>query len=249
MIQLRHLVIAFLAIIINTSCSDKKIDVPKSDSLELIASYKINVSEPSGLAINASGTVLYTVSDKTSKVYSMSTTGEIIEIFNYEGDDLEGVSTYTGNKLLLAEERTKEIVVFDMGTRGFTKHKINYENNDANSGMEGVTFETSNNTIFVLNEKNPGKLIRLRNDFSVLASYDLDFADDYSGIFYEASSNQLWILSDENKTINKCSISGKLIESFSINATQAEGIAIAGDSIFVVSDAEAKLYIYKKPEN
>ncbi len=231
------------------SCSDNKTAAQKSNTLELKTSYKIKVPEPSGLAINASGTVLYVVSDKNSKVYSMSTTGEIIEIFNYKGDDLEGVSAYSGNKLLLAEERTKEIVVFDTETGNFSKNKIIYENNEANSGIEGVTFDQSNNTVFILNERNPGKLIRLKNDFTVLAQYDLDFADDYSGIFYEAASNLLWIVSDQNKTINKCSISGKLIESFAINVIQAEGIAIEGDNIYVVSDAEAKLYIYKKPEN
>jgi len=246
---LKHLVIAFLGIIIIASCSDQNENAPIEDALVLKASYKINVLEPSGLAINDSGTVLYTVSDNTSKVYTMTIAGEIIKTFNYEGDDLEGVSIYSGSKLLLAEERTKEIVVFDMGTGGYSKHRIDYKNNDVNSGMEGVAFDHSNNTVFVLNEKNPGKLLRLRNDFTVLAEYDLNFADDYSGIFYDADSNQLWILSDQNNTISKCSLSGKLIKSFTINAVQAEGIAIAGDLIYIVSDAEAKLYIYQKPEN
>lgn len=248
MLLFKKTIIIIFSIIINSSCSDKNKDIiSNNDTLELEASYKINVLEPSGLAINSSGTILYTVSDNTAQVYKLSTTGNVLQTFSYKGNDLEGVSTFTENKLLLAEERTKEIVVFDMITGGFLKNRISYENNDANSGTEGVTYDENSNTIFILNEKDPGLLIRLRSDFSVIASYELDFANDYSGIFYESSSNNLWIVSDQSKTINKCSLTGKVIDSYSINITQAEGIAISNNKIYVVSDAEAKLYVFKKP--
>ena len=71
--------------------------------------------------------------------------------------------------------------------------------------------------IFILNEKNPGKLIRLRSDFTVLAEYDLNFAKDFSGLFYKSDSKELWIVSDQSKTINKCTIKGDVIKSYSIN--------------------------------
>lgn len=228
--------------IITTSCDDHK----KTD-LELKASYKINVSEPSGLSINDSGTALYTVSDKTSIVYKLSLTGDVIETIDFKGSNLEGVSTYTENKLLLAEESKKKIIVLDMLKGKSSKHKIAYKNYDRNSGIEGVTFDKNSNTIFILNEKNPGKLIRLQNDFSVLAEYDLSFAADYSGIFYENSSNQLWILSDQNRTVNKCTLSGELIESFRIKVSQPEGIAVTDNHIYIVCDEKAKLYVFKKP--
>ena len=228
--------------IITTSCDDHK----KAD-LELKASYKIDVSEPSGLSINDSGTELYTVSDKTSIVYKLSLTGDVIETIDFKGSNLEGVSTYTENKLLLAEESKKKIIVLDMLKGKSSKHKIAYKNYDRNSGIEGVTFDKNSNTIFILNEKNPGKLIRLQNDFSVLAEYDLSFAADYSGIFYENSSNQLWILSDQNRTVNKCTLSGELIESFRIKVSQPEGIAVTDNHIYIVCDEKAKLYVFKKP--
>ena len=105
----------------------------------------------------------------------------------------------------------------------------------------------NSNTIFILNEKKPGKLIRLRNDFSVLEKSKLNFAADYSGIFYENSSNQLWILSDQSKTINKCTLSGELIESFKIRVSQPEGIAVTDNYIYIVCDINSRLYVYKKP--
>ncbi len=233
------------------SCSDDNgggDDIIK-DKLELIFSNRINVKEPSGLAINKSESILYTVSDHTAQVYMLSTTGNVIQTLNYKGNDLEGVSTFKANKLLLAEERTKEIVEFDMTTGAYTKHRIDYNNNDENSGIEGVAYAENINAIFILNEKNPGKLIRLRSDFSVSTEYDLKFASDYSGIYYDNGMKELWIVSDESKTINKCTLTGDLIDSYSIGVLQAEGIAIAKDKIYVVSDAEEELYIFKKPQN
>lgn len=249
MLQLRYLVIAFLGIVILASCSDNNENISDKDVLELEASYKINVLEPSGLDVNSEGNALYTVSDHTGHVYKLSTTGNVTQVFNDVGNDLEGVSSFTENRLLLAEERTKEIIVYDLATGASSKNRINYKNNDENSGIEGVTYNSTDGTIFILNEKNPGKLIRLRPDFSIIAEYELEFASDYSGIFYDRYSNSLWIVSDQNKTINQCTLVGKLVKAYSISVTQAEGIAIANNKIFVVSDAEAKLYIYKKPIN
>jgi len=219
----------------------------KKRDLELEASYKIKVKEPSGLAINDAGNVLYTVGDKTSKIYKLSIKGEVLKKIECEGNNLEGVSTFTSNKLLLAEEGAKTIIVFDLETGQGSNHKIKYKNKDKNSGIEGVSYDQNSEIIFIVNEKNPGKLIKLRKDFTVLAKFDLDFAHDYSGIFYEDSSKLLWILSDQNKTVNKCTVDGKLIESFKIDVKQAEGIAIKNEHIYIVSDVEAKLYIFKKP--
>ena len=210
----KYLFVVLLGLLSTISCSDNNEDIGggAKDDLELLSTFDVAIAEPSGLAINSTGTALYTVSDNTAKVYKLSTKGEVIKTFGYTGDDLEGVSTFKGVKLLLAEERTKELVEFDMGSGTFLKHKIRYDNKDSNSGIEGVAYAENLNAIFILNEKNPGKLIRLRSDFTVLAEYDLNFAKDYSGVFYDNSSKDLWIVSDQSKTINKCTIKGDVIE-------------------------------------
>ena len=252
MLQLKKYVFIFLfgiSFFIACSGDEEGGDAVSKNELELIFSERINVKEPSGLAINKSGSVLYTVSDNTAQVYMLSTNGNVIQTLNYKGNDLEGISAYKGNNLLLAEERTKEIVEFDMSTGVNTKHRIDFNNNNENSGIEGVAYAENINSIFILNEKDPGKLLRLRSDFSVSVEYDLNFASDYSGIFYDDVSKELWIVSDQSKTINKCTLKGDIIESYSIRVTQAEGIAMANDKIYVVSDAEEKLYIFKKPQN
>lgn len=250
MIPLKQiLLVPILSILFSfLSCSNNNDEEPTTNKkLELISSFKINVSEPSGLAINSEATILYTVSDNTNKIYKLSTSGALIQVFDYSGNDLEGVSTFTTNKLLLAEERTKEVVLYDMTTANYSKHKIDYKNQDENSGLEGITYNANSNTIFILNEKEPGLLMQLRSNYTILATYELDFATDYSGIFYESSSNSLWIVSDQNKTVNKCNLKGELIKSYPISVTKAEGIAVTSDKIYVVSDLEAKIFVFKKP--
>lgn len=230
-----------------SSCNHDNGEVKTTNQLELLNSYNIKVAEPSGLAINNEGTILYTVSDNTNQIYKLSVTGNVLQSYNYSGNDLEGVSMFTSNSLLLAEERTKEIVEYNLSTGNYSKHKIVYENNDANSGIEGVAFNTNDNTIFILNEKDPGLLMRLRSNYTILATYELTFASDYSGLFFDKETNNLWIVSDQNKTVNQCSLKGELIKSYAISVTKAEGIAVTKNEIYVVSDSEAKLYVYKKP--
>jgi DNA-binding beta-propeller fold protein YncE len=79
----------FSALLVNIlySCSDNEEITPVDDQLELLAKYKIDVPEPSGLAIDQSGSALYTVSDNTNKVYKISAQGEVIRTFGYSGND------------------------------------------------------------------------------------------------------------------------------------------------------------------
>jgi uncharacterized protein YjiK len=240
-------VILSVVFILFVSCSKNNEVFPVNNGLELINSYKINVLEPSGLAINNDGTILYTVSDSTNKIYKLSSAGDVLQTFEYSGNDLEGISVFTNTKLLVVEERTKEVVEYDMETGNFTKHKIDYKNTTVNSGLEGVAYNFNDGNIFILNEKDPGLLMRLNPDYTIKTSTTLNFSSDYSGIFHDSATDNLWIVSGQSRTINKCNLEGNLIKSYPINVTKAEGIAVSNDKIYIVSDAEAKLYIYKKP--
>ena len=215
--------------------------------LELLATYSIDVPEPSGLAINSSGNILYTVSDHTNKVYKMSTSGLLIQTLDFAGNDLEGVCNYTDGKLLVAEERTKNIIELTTATGAFTTHQMDYENDEPNAGIEGITYNPNTQHIYFLNEKNPDKLFKLNTSFNIISSHNLDFANDYSGIFYDATDTLLWIVSDESQSINKCTLEGELIESYIINVQKPEGIAIANDKIYIVSDSQERLYTFQKP--
>ncbi|QCX40146.1 hypothetical protein FF125_17460 [Aureibaculum algae] len=179
----------------------------------------------------------------------MSLTGEVLDTLAFVGNDLEGVSTYTEGKLLLAEEVKKEVVELNITDGTTITHAIEYENTTPNSGMEGVTYNSKDKTTYILNEKDPGKLIHLAEDFSIIDEYHLLFAQDYSGIFYDASIDALWIVSDQSKTVNQCNLKGEVIKSYSIDFVKSEGVVIANDKIYIVSDSEEKLYVFDKPDH
>lgn len=247
MVPVKRTLLPFLYVILSLyGCGNGDDEIVKKE-LELIGTYQVDVPEPSGLAMNESGTGLYTVSDNTNNIYKISLKGNVIQKFQYTGNDLEGVSLFTANKLLVAEERNKEIVVYDLLTNAIVKHKIDYNNSDANSGLEGVDYNFDDGIIYALNEKDPGLLIQLRSNFSIISQTELDFAIDYSGICYDSSIKKLWIVSDQNQTINKCDLNGDLIKSYPINVIKAEGIAVTDKEIYIMSDGTAKLYIFKKP--
>ena len=76
---------------------------------------------------------------------------------------------------------------------------------------------------------------------------NLNHVPDYSGLQYNIEDEKLWIISDEGSAILRCTTEGKLIEKFEIEIEQAEGIAIDIEIsiLYVVSDPQNKLYIYK----
>lgn len=228
-----------------TKSAENTTDV--GEALVLINSYNIDVLEPSGLGINAAGDQLYTVSDNTNKIYQLSLTGAVEETYTYEGNDLEGVTTYTDGKLLVAEEALKQLVEYDIATGTSTAHTIDYTNNADNGGIEGVTYDSTNGKIYMLNEKDPGLLLEIASDFSVTSEITLNLAGDYAGIFFDATDSNLWISSDESNSLNHCTVSGKLIARYSLDINKAEGVVITSDKIYIVSDTDAKLYVYEKP--
>ncbi len=236
--------ILFIVVLLFVSCKKETLI---TSQLELLTTFSIDVPEPSGLAINSSGTILYTVSDLTNKVYKLATSGVVLQIFDFTGNDLEGVCNYTNGKLLLAEERTKNIIELTMLTGAYVTHQMDYENDEPNAGIEGITYNADTHNIYFLNEKNPDKLFKLNTSFNIISSYDLNFANDYSGIFYDSTDTVLWIVSDESQTINKCTLEGELIESFVINVQKPEGIAISNEKIYIVSDSQERIYTFQKP--
>jgi uncharacterized protein YjiK len=97
-----------------------------------------------------------------------------------------------------------------------------------------------------LNEKDPGLLIEINENGKVLNRTELDFAFDYSGIYYENIEKKLWIVSDQSRTISKCDLNGEKIESYKISDRKAEGITVdaVNKKVYIVLDGQDKLQVY-----
>ena len=236
------------------------VEVGLEPSLTLTNTYALSVLEPSGLAYDKINNELFTVSDNTNLIYKISTTGVIQQTLSYSGNDLEGVSMYSGNKILVAEEGNREIIEYDYAVDDgtFTTHAMNtnspIDGGVANDGIEGVTYDGVNDKLYFLIEKNNGGLYVANGSFSITNEYEdpLAHGGDYSGSHYVEETGFLWLASDQTSTIYKCNTDGTVVQSFPITTAggapidKLEGIAIdyVNQLLYAVSDLGQELYVF-----
>ncbi len=240
------LLIMFLSIFF-IFCEKNK-DETNTKSLELKNSYNLDVLEPSGLSFSSGNAALYTVSDNTNNVYEITFQGTLLSTINCDADDLEGVTYDAENKnIWVVEERNRKLLKLDLQGNILKEITLNISGNDENKGLEGLTFNSTNKHFYCLNEANPGLLIELDENQQKINEYNLNFAEDYSGIFYDKKTDKIWIVSDKSSTINRCDLEGNKIETYNLGIDKAEGVVVDSDNnkIYVVSDSEEKLYVFE----
>jgi uncharacterized protein YjiK len=233
--------LALSLLLLTARCSDDK-----NKGQNPVATYDLNLPEPSDLCFGLTTDTLYTVSDNSAQVYEINTKGELLSVLPYVGNDLEGICCVNNKFLYVAEEGLRKITKLDLQGNVIDQKTIPVEQNDEDNGLEGIAYASFNSHFYILNEKDPGLLMETDTNFNVLNNYPLSFADDYSGICVDNGNKNLWILSDESQTVNKCTMKGEIIESIEIKAKNPEGIAFNPDTkkIYIVSDDKAQLYVF-----
>ena len=205
--------------------------------------YSLSIAEPSGLSYSADRESFFTVSDR-GMLYSMSFNGENAKQLHYTSEDLEGVTVNPNNgRIYVVKERVGELIELDSDGWKINTYKI--IGDSGNSGLEGVTYDAKRNLFYMLKEKDPNMLIVYSLDDGIVKQISLDFASDYSGIFYNQSTDKLWIVSDESSTLTRCDLEGNAEKSYALGNLQGiEGIVVNSEEteVFVVSDPSNKLY-------
>ncbi len=233
-----------------TACSldEIKPDGQKSQ-LVLIESVSLEVPEPSGLTLNNGANALYVVSDPPdNSVYKLDLLGNVKRVLSYSGGDLEGISyDHRDHTLWVAEESLREVVHLDTLGNELERFSINFEGTSSSSGFEGILLNPVTNHIVLLNEKSPGTFIDLDSSMNITLEYALDFALDYSGICFNTTDGNYFIVSDESQELIEWNFEKRIIRSFSLDYEKAEGVAYNPETnrIYIVSDSEQKLYIYE----
>ncbi len=224
-------------------------------TLILMETYAIDVLEPSGLTYDKVNNQLLTVSDNTAQIYRLSLTGDVLQTYNYlNGEDTEGVTFFTPGKVLFTEERSRELIEYDIANDVLiSRHTMSYvpDDGDANSGIEGVSYDPATGTIFFLGEFPP-VLVHANSSFTVTNEYPLTYAADISATYFVEETGHLWLASHEESTIYKCNTDGTIIYSFPITTAtgivipQLEGIAIdhTNQILYAVSDVSEELYVF-----
>lgn len=250
-VVMKKISIIAIALLFLTACKKDKPVVPVIEipvgTLELVDSFSIDVPEPSGLCFGPNGNTLLTVSDHTNQVYELDKVGKVIRTLEYTGKDLEGVTyNHKENIIAIAEEADREITLLDYGSGNkIDTYKIDIPFGSDNSGLEGISFNTNNNMYYILNETNPDLMVIWNPVYGIISEINLDFAADYSGIFVDELHSLLWIVSDQSRSIYKCDYNAKVLMEFRLDEVKFEGIVVEGDTIYLVNDASAELFVYQ----
>jgi uncharacterized protein YjiK len=219
-------------------------EITSSKNLWLIAKFPLAIPEPSGLALAADGESLWAVSDSNGHVYQISLQGEILRCFDTGLRDLEGITTIDAFTLAVIAERDREIVVFGTDGSLLRRGKINLSG-PLNKGPEGLCYDEKSGEFLVINE-HCGSLIRLNRDFEELHRRPLKLARDYSSLSYETDTHELWVMSDRSQSINVLNKDFAIIDRFTTNIRQLEGLAIDKSSgrLYMISDPQAALFVF-----
>jgi uncharacterized protein YjiK len=259
-----------------------------SFSLTYLDRFKIKddderVAEPSGLAVSKEGDALWTVSDDRKSVFKISLEGDPLnrQSFKIGEEDLEGIALDpTTDSLVVVKEETNEILEVSLASKavvarhalsamaGFGDIERHFPDGD-DKGLEGITFDQSRGTFFVLKEADPALVIEISKDLgSILDAHVLDaskgFVDDdvdigkidVSGLEYDQTRSPFWIVSDQARRLYLYDWDlDRVIQSAALGyekdgdfreIEKAEGVAIdpRRHRLYVVSDEESRLYVF-----
>jgi len=207
--------------------------------------YKLNISEPSGITYFENH--LFIVSDFNGMVYKTDLEGVIIDKIQLPTTDNEGVCFDGEGNLIVVNETKRRLLKIDSEGEIIQQLKIKGKQKHKNSGLEGVCFNEKEKSLYVINEKSPKQLLKLNKEGKITESFKLNFSNDVSGICFDNSSNSFWLVSDESKLLMNMNKRGELISSFNIPVSKAEGIVAYNTNLYIVSDLENTLYVFKIP--
>ncbi len=227
-----------------SSFTSDTIDIAIKPSLEFMESFALDVDEPSGLSFGLNQETLWTVSDKTGKIYQINLQGDLVRTLEYTGTDLEGV-TFDSRDSTLWIVSESQATLTHVDTNGVELGLQWIAGVSDGSGLEGIALDPLNSRIFLLKEKDHSALLLLDDSLHTESYQRIGFAPDYSGLYY--THDQLWMLSHEASSIYLTDTSGTMLESYGFIMVQPEGLVLDEiDSIFyIVDDAKDMLYKYQ----
>jgi uncharacterized protein YjiK len=247
---LKDLVVVSLVGATCLSCGRKEpvtavVSPPVVPELTLLHVYSLSVTEPSGLAYCINQRTLYLISDNSAAVYKIDTTGRVLSSVHVDASDIEGIAvSQNADTLFLVEETPSLVSTFLANGTKLSSFSVTVRTLP-NNALEGITVDQQGH-VFVLNEKSPMMMLEYSGS-TELSRQTLNYTTDISDICYDRETNCFWIVSDESKMLLKISRSGTLLGQWSTPLQQGEGVAFIGNRLYMVSDADAKLYVFTKP--
>ncbi|MBN1308437.1 MAG: SdiA-regulated domain-containing protein [Chitinispirillaceae bacterium] len=221
----------------------------------------VTASSFSGIALRQPGNALFAVDNGNANVYELTATGSVVRTLPTSGvTDLEGIGHYRDDLFFVAEEGGSNILRVTIPKTGAgsldwsAAAALNFANNWANTGLEGVSFRPANNTLYAVKEIDPPRLYRITLDDtgSFLTSYANDpfniesKSGDAADIFALNDGNFI-IVNQEQRRLEGYGPAGESLSTLSLEMNKPEGIAVdtADGTLYVVGEPR-EFCVYKK---
>lgn len=222
------------------------LDLDKADGhpahLEYEDRARLDVDEPSDL-VNVGGK-LYAVSDRHSNIYEVEANGDAKKALEIDASDLEalGYDPARGEFLVADESRAK---IWSIDADGKRHDAIEVDGaDDGNSGIEGLVVAPDGH-LFVVKEKSPVEIFELDAAGTELAHEKPEFAKDLSAITYNPIDKRLYVLSDEDHALFRLTHALTPDRAWRLPIDKPEGLAFDGETLYVVSDSEERIYAFE----
>jgi uncharacterized protein YjiK len=213
----------------------------KSDnSIQKIFKKSIKIPEPSDLCVSLSDKNNFYIVSDNGLLFETDNEGVLIKKSAYLGFDFEGVCT-DGEFIYVSEESVRKISVFDKELNYLYSKIINY-NGGRNKGIEAITYNPEKQIFIAITERDPVLVREYTKDWILIS--ERSFAKKHSDISAITFRNGFyWILSDEDRTVNKYSQNFDLQKQYKINVLNPEGIVFdSEDNLCIISDDMQLLY-------
>ncbi|MFN3908085.1 MAG: SdiA-regulated domain-containing protein [Flavobacterium sp.] len=215
----------------------------KPKTLKPFNSICVEVKEPSDICINPHNKESFFVVSDNGFLHEMDANGKILRTSSFVGLDFEAITIFNG-KIIAVEEMARKLNVFDINNFEVEKSVVIPYGGGRNKGYEAITYNPVSKKIILITEKDPSWVLELDENLMVTSQFQLQIARDISAItFYK---DNLWILSDEDRTIFKCDPQNyKVLESWKIPVVNPEGIVFnQNGELLILSDDRQKLYFF-----
>ncbi|EFH2541781.1 YjiK family protein [Escherichia coli] len=213
----------------------------------------------SGLTWNPDSGTLFAVTDHPSTVVELDREGNVLRVIpSAEDHDFEGIEYLGRNLYILSRERERILSTHRIDNGGLLssplyRFTLNINRNSDNAGFEGLTRGEMDNALIVAQEKKPLRLYTTDHTADAMTVSDALtrrvalpwYLKDISGLHYDRTRRQLYVLSHESAMVLVSDLSGgkKVIllrrgfHGLKRDIPQPEGIASDdGDTLWIVSE-------------
>ena len=218
----------------------------------------------SGITYNRDTQTLFAVINSPESIVEMDKTGKLLRTITLEGfNDTEGLVYIGHQRFVILEERRRNIVIISVTNetdhierRGLRSLAMP-ATGKPNKGFEGIAADAANGRLFVVNEKQPLRLLQIDGFINHLPTMQLKEPwnlqlhslgnRDIAGLHFDAKTGHLLLLSDESRKLSETDMQGNQLSQIKLkkghgrlesHIPQAEGVTL---------DDEGNLYILSEP--